>query len=292
MKVRNIVSLLVLIYAAKSIAGDCYILAWDKNYIISRESITSSSLIKETNCNNKIQVQFVKSLLDFEGSIQSNYLLDDLPNVDISPKKIVINSLSNLISERFSFGSNYKLDDLKASTIKVITLEQYDSISIRLKNKDLGKKSIAISINNSLKAQNKKIWVTGTLKARVKALVAKTHLTTTYGGIDPSEFEKRLVYSAYPERLFRNLARISHYRLNGPLSKGQALKLSNATALALVRSGTPVRISLEKNGIQLSGKAIPMRMGKYGDIIQLRSIKSKKTLTGKVIDFNKVVIQL
>lgn len=292
MRIRNIVSLLVLIYAAKSIAADCYIKAWDKNYFLTKESVTATAVIKETNCSEQIQIKFVKSLLDFEGSIQSHYLRDDLPQVDISPKRIVIDSLSNLVNQHLNLGPNYKWDDLKASTATVIVLEQYDSISVKINNTSLGKKSIGLSIINPMKNSNKTIWATGTLTAKVSAFVAKTHIATTFGEINPNKFEKRMIFTAYPERIFSDLSRVAHYRLNSPLNEGQVLKRANTTSLALVRVGVPASISLKANGIQLSGKAIPMRMGKYGDIIQLRSLKGQKTLTGKVVDFNKVVIQL
>ncbi len=292
MKLRNIISLLVLIYAAKSIAADCHIKTWDKVFYFSKNEIKSSDVIKETNCDDKTQLQFIKSLVDFEGTISASYLKDDLPNVEVAPAKITIDSLSNALNRKLEMSNDIRWSDLKSSNNRVITMDAIESFTADLTSRSLGKKSVKVTVTNPISGQDKTYWITGVLETKVKGLAARNHLSSTFTELSKKQFVATEVYTSYPERLFTDIKRIVHYRLNRPLTRGQVLKKSDISSLPLVQIGVPATITLQSKGIQLNGKALPMRMGKFGEVIQLKTLNSKKTLTGRVVDFNKVVIEL
>lgn len=292
MTIRNVILLLVLMYAAKSIAADCRIETWSKIFYSNKNEITSNDVIKNSSCDNQTNFKFIKSLIDFDGKILTSYLKDDLPQVDIIPSSIVIQSINNLLNQKFDLDHNYLWDNATITNKNVITLNDNQNISISVKDTKLGRKTIMLQINDPIQSSDSKLWVTATLKAKIKALVAKSHMSSSYGELNKNLFDTKDVFTEYPERVFSDFRHLNHYRLNRPLSKGSTLKSMDISSLALVHIGVPVKIVHQANGILLNGKAVPMKMGKYGDLIQLRPLNSKKIITGKVVDYNKVIIEL
>jgi hypothetical protein len=59
----------------------------------------------------------------------------------------------------------------------------------------------------------------------------------------------------------------------------------------LVNYGTPVKINLKNSAISLTKIASPTRSAQFGESVELK-INNEKTITGKVIDYNQVVIEL
>jgi flagella basal body P-ring formation protein FlgA len=44
--------------------------------------------------------------------------------------------------------------------------------------------------------------------------------------------------------------------------------------------------------IKLNGSATPMRAGRLGEVIQLKTINSKKIIIGRITNFNEVEVEL
>ena len=86
--------------------------------------------------------------------------------------------------------------------------------------------------------------------------------------------------------------KIIFFKPTKTLKKGVPLLKRNLVPVKLVRSFAPVKIILSNKGIKLSGIAIAKKGGHYGEVIPLKNKKGKRIIFGKIIDFNKVKIEL
>jgi flagella basal body P-ring formation protein FlgA len=75
------------------------------------------------------------------------------------------------------------------------------------------------------------------------------------------------------------------------LLPGHHLKITDLSPAKLVKFQSIVDVIYKQNGIFLTAKAKAQRSGKYGDTISLSMLGRKETIFGKIIDFNKVIIQ-
>jgi flagella basal body P-ring formation protein FlgA len=73
--------------------------------------------------------------------------------------------------------------------------------------------------------------------------------------------------------------------------EGSIITSMDIQPVNLVSYGTPVKLILKNSNINLSKSAMPARSAQFGDTIEIQTANNKKIL-GRVIDYNKVVIEL
>lgn len=293
MNFKNLILIFVLLYAMKSMAGtNCKIESYNKVFYCDKSKVELTDVIKNSDCSTKEQLQFIKSLLSYDGNVPYYQLKEDLSQgVTISPSMIQVQSFNDLLKSKLGFSAAHQFTNIKGHTFSAIGITPEQTITASLQNRNLGQKHISFEILNSMTGKKVKHWISSVLKVQTKALVSNSFQSFNNSGVSKQMFDIKNVYSEHPERLFKDFSKLEFYRLGRPLSQGQLVKKTDFSPLLLVRAGVPSSITYKQNGINLTSKATPVTSGKFGDFIRLKT-KNNKVITGKVSDFNKVVIQL
>ncbi len=293
MTYKNLILLFILIYAAKSLAmdGSCSIKTAEKIYYLQKDQVTSNQVIIESDCDEETKSLFVRELLDLTGSVPATHFADKFPNINISPSRITVDSLLNQLQSRISLAPNTVIDSINGFQRNVLLLSNSSSLNVTSPTATIGQASLSIDIVDSLQAQSEKLWLRVTLKVKVNALVAKRELDRTQA-LNQHDFEKKQIITDSPDKFFIQFERLEHFALNRNVTAGHALLRTEVMTIPLVQYGVPASVTLTNNGITLSGMATPLRTAGFGEFIQLKNIKTNKTITAKVVDYNKVQIQL
>jgi len=252
-------------------------------------------LIKKTNCNQEIQNRFLSTIENLEGVINAKRLQVMISDVlEIHPQKIEIISLENHLRERLGITNKKFIRNLKFTRPRrYIAIDKHHNLTVSCDACEfLGHKNIKLTISSVNSSDNQYLWATFDLHIQSHALKAKSPLRVTNEPVTADDFEKKLVFTQHPERFFLKENALKYYKLNRNLRQGEVLEFNALSPVHLVRPGTLVSIELNENGVKLSGKALPTRAGKLGEIIQLINQKSKRPILGKVVDYNKVVVEL
>ena len=261
----------------------------------SFEDISKDQLIKKTDCSKEIQSQFLKSISNIRGSVNSKQLSRIIdPALEITPARVTVESLEDFIKDQLSIPPVKFVRNIKFSRKRsFLPLEAYQSLHVSCDTCEfLGRKNIKFTLNSTDDENFVYYWAEIDLQMQSLSLVAKQNLKVTQTPLDPDMFETKVIYSHSPEQFFIKKDVLKYYRLNRTIHINEPLQANAITPVHLVRPGVPVSIELNQSGIKLSGKAIPSRAGHLGDIVQLKNLKSKKNILGKVIDFNKVLVEL
>ena len=262
-------------------------------------AITPDDLIEKSNCPIAIEEKFFKILLSFkegrdikadhvEKLLKKNFL------VSLKPRTFHLQTLIQVIKDQISLPPSWNLSRIRFLGVKrnIISLSNGEDVKVKCQNCDrTGIKNIEVSI---LKQGYKKrsFWLTADLKIKTKALISQKNLGPLNGSMNVHYFKEGFLDSFNPEKFFINRNILSFFKLNRPLNSGRPLLATDLTPLNLVQRGVPSRIIFKKNGLTLSGPGIPLTSGSYGNIIKLRNPKSKKIIVGKIVDFNKIMIEL
>jgi len=290
---------LTILFSISTWSKPCKIEVHPKNYIISDNiAQLSKAIIKKSTCSHAINSEFIRFIITTKGSVSSSQIsrifrtLSE-KSVQISPKRITIHKLENYLTERISFSKNWYIRELKSSTRKsVISLKSDENLTIECPNCNYpGSKSIRLVVQNPVHNKSSYHMLNAKLQIKTMALVLRGIIQVDNQPLSKLMFKKKQVFVDNPANIFTNLNALHFYKVNKPIN-GTALLLSDLTSVSLVKAGTPTKIYLKTGSISLSSMATPMRSGKFGDIIQLRSISNKKIIVGKVIDYNKVAIEL
>ncbi len=272
--------------------------AGPENIVFNSKENPSSALelIKLNDCNEVEVNKIHNSLTDFEGIIRKRTLMAEIPELEISVKKpIHIKRLQTLLNEKVPLPKNWKLINPQILTLrnKAITFKKNSLVSIDCQNcTSTGLKNLKLEIFDHLSAQKKVLWVKASVAIKTEVLSATRALPVNHKGLSALTFKKEEIYSANPEAYFTNRSQLIFYKLNKGLKSGYPVKFTDLSALNLVVPGQVVRTNLKSGVIKLSGNATPIKAGKMGEIIQLRTNNSKKIILGRVTNFNEVEVEL
>ncbi len=264
------------------------------------EMVGVSDFITESTCPAEVQKKFKDIALNFKGPLYNEYLIknfsEDLSNFDVEfePGKIETTSIEELLIKHIDLPKNWNWSDIRIlNQTQLLLLSPQERLTVKCSNcTTSGSKNIELTISNSLSGVSRKEWVNATIVIKAKALVAKTNLAVTNQALNPNDFEIKMIESVRPERFFTDQESLIYFKLNKPLAQGTALENTDITPINLVTTTHPVQVILKNNDLILSGTAQALRPGKMGETIQLKNTLSQKSIVGKVVDFNKVLIEL
>ncbi len=278
----------------------CTISTFASIYYNESSPIPLEELILESDCPSVVQQAFVKNIITLNGTIQSSHLnlafKEDFDQYSITfiPNEFGVFPLKNKIKELLSLQTEWSINSFSLlDEKKSILLKREQKLTATCSNcNQLGEKSIKLLSHNTVNGETKTIWANITITTRTPTLSSLKNLSVNNQGLSPSDFKKIFIEVTNPENYFVDIPKLAFYKINRPLTVGATLKHSDLTAITLVNTGTPVDVIFVSNSIRISGKALPVSRGQLGESIKMINEKTRKTIIGKVIDFNKVLVEL
>lgn len=260
-----------------------------------KSSSKPSSAFSFKNCDSSQKEKLLGFLNDFEGTLSYRSILAE------TGLKVRLNSQTELIELNSLLNSRIEKDKewrfistkLTGQNDGVIKISQEESLSLRCDQcSNTGTKNIKVEVYNALKSRYRYLWAQTDLAAKTTALYPVRSIPVNNTALAPSDFEKKVIYHTRPEQFFTQPNQLVFYKVNKPKSKGEPIKFQDLTPVNLVKMGQPTTVILKNGAIRLETTAISSQSGKLGQQIRLKNSKSKRTIIGKVINFNKVEVEL
>ena len=281
-------------------AKPCKISVFPKIYTIRENTgLLTKEIIKKSDCKSSTNREFIKFLTTTKGVVSAKQLtrmFKSMANKDVqlTPSKISIYKLEDFLTERIAFSKSWFVKEINTSRKNAsVVLDEGENLHVDCPSCNFpGSKSIRVVIQNPIKNTNRFQMLSAKVLIKTIALVPRGVIQVDNLALSSRMFKEQEVYVDNPAHIFTNKKALVFYKVNKPLTGEKALLLNDLVSISIVKAGTPVNILLSHDGISLSSTAIPLRSGKFGDVIQLRSSRSKKIIVGKVIDYNKVAIEL
>ena len=85
---------------------------------------------------------------------------------------------------------------------------------------------------------------------------------------------------------------LKFYKLNKPLRPGELLRQSDLNPINLVKAGSKTEVIIENELIKLKTYGISRNNGGVGEFVEVFHPQKNKKYQGKVIDLNKVLVEL
>jgi flagella basal body P-ring formation protein FlgA len=82
------------------------------------------------------------------------------------------------------------------------------------------------------------------------------------------------------------------FKSNKPLRAGELLRASDLNAQNLVRAGMRTEVILENEMVRIKTSGISRSSGGFGETVEVFHQQKNKKYQGKVIDNNKVLVEL
>lgn len=293
--------LILISTAVQAETKNCSVQMFSKVYRLeTNQPLTSSDIIQTSDCDPLILNKISTLISNSSGTVGADFLKRETSkdfvdvNINITPRKTSLLELNSTMRDQLTSGTNlYFLDTKSLNGLRTLGLIEGEQLKINCEScSTFGEKNIKLDIANPLTNSTRALWFTSKIMAKIKVFKAKRSLSFQQKHLEATDFYEDEIYSMNPDNVVTTLDNIHFYKANKTIIQGAVVSNMDLQPVNLVNFGTPVSVILKNQNINLSRKAIPIRSAMFGETIELKNPGNNKIIAGKVIDYNKVVIEL
>ncbi len=289
------ISFLVLIFSLTGIAFSCEIHLPSHLVILSKSSRISRSAA-HTRCSPEDLKNVEDTLLGIEGKVTNNQLAELLKQkgskVLVYPPLIKIQHLISLVREEVKLPTGTTLEGIEVSAEDdFISLSQDDTYQIECQGCSFqSKQPMTLLVQNSM-GQPRKTTFVASFKKLIKAYRV-TSFHPAFAPIEVSHLKEELVEAIPYTDLIDDLSSLRFFKTNKPIRPGDLLRSADLRGENLVRAGTRTEVLIENKMLKLKTFGLSRNNGSWGQLVEVFHPERNKKYLGKVIDINKVLVEL
>lgn len=275
-----------------SSAFACEYLGKDGILITQKEISLADLTLKLKDCTED-EMNIIRSTLsNLEGNI-SAYQLNHLLNIEefkLNHERLIIKNLNKISRLQLALKENIHVFASKDAP-SFVEFNSNDTLSIFCNGCLYGQQqNLRLAIRSILgKVTNKDLKVDFITYFKAYRLMTNTSAFST---IKEDDVEIIQVEKIPHTEFLTDLSQLRFYQTNKPLKAGDILKMSDLSASKIIYAGVRSEIILENNFVKIKTQGIPRSAGSIGEMIEVYHPEKNKKYYGKVIDINKVHVQL
>lgn len=278
-------------------AESCNIELFSKIYRMdAKQALGTRDVVYKTSCANDITGKIVQIISNATGVLTASFLEKEFVNqsVVVSPRKISLLDLGATFRDQLTANSNLYFFNIQSmnqlQALSLVDGEVAKSTCDSCSN--LGEKNIKIDITNPIANTSRTLWFSSKILAKVKVFKAKRNLGFQEKNLTLGDFYSEETFTSMPQNILGQLDNIQFFKPNKTITEGSIVTNMDLQSVNLVTYGTPVKVVLKNQNINLSKNAMPVRSAQFGEAIEVLTTNNNKKVLGRVIDYNKVVIEL
>lgn len=254
--------------------------------------LTHDMALKLKNCSEEEVENIRATLNNLDGNIsafQLNHLLN-ITDFRLNQERLIIKSLNKIGKEQLGLKDNIHVT-AGENTPSLIEFNSSDSLSVFCTGCLYGdNQNLQLSIKSLLgKSVNQNLKVDFKTYFNAYRLLSNT---PAFSVISKDNIEVVQIEKIPHTELLTDLNQLRFFQTNKPLKAGEVLKMSNLSATRIIQAGVKSEVVLENQFIKIKTHGIPRSAGTIGQMIEVYHPEKKKKYLGKVIDINKVHVQL
>jgi flagella basal body P-ring formation protein FlgA len=286
--------LALLIFSFSSFA--CELTLPHKMIILAEEE--GPSVFKSQDCSKELLSDLHQILVGVEGRMSSSQLAAMLSqrghsSISIQPPMVQIRQFKNLLREQLNFPSGVQVKSTSGVNVPgVMALAPGDMMEIECINCLYGARQPLHVVIKGFDGTNRTFTAVVDFRRMVRAYRVTSSLAS-FSTIEPNQYLREVYIESIPHTdLITDLNSLKFYKTNKPIKAGTLLKASDLNALSLVKAGLKTEVILENQMIRIKTQGISRNNGSLGDIVEVFHPQKNRKYQGKVVDINKVLVEL
>jgi flagella basal body P-ring formation protein FlgA len=278
-------------------AAQCIVDLYPKVYRLNKNrSFLEKDLIKYSDCSKNINAAIIKKIEETTKEINISKIETSFTELGthITPRKIIIFELGEVLKEQLNKNNNFFFLDVKQiqNSTNAISLNENESLNFSCEScNSLGDKTLKIESINSVNNKSNVFWINTKIMAKIKVYKAKSNLGYQLKKLSKTDFIEDEIFSITPESVLGSLDNIEFFCPNKTIMEGSIITNIDIRPVNIIEYGSPVKAILKSDRLNLSKNGTAMRAAQFGDPIEI-NLGNNKTITGKAIDYNQAVIEL
>jgi hypothetical protein len=292
--INKIFIALFFILAAKlSIACEVHL---PQNLVILGDSSEYTQVIQQIGCSDENMRNVNETLGSVEGKITSFQFAEILKSknqdVIIQPNQIQVQHLKHLVREQLMVPPGIQLRTSEAiNSPNYMAVSPGDRVEVQCTGCLYGSQQ-PLNVNViGFDGNNRSVTVRADFKKMVRAYrILSFH--PAFSEIQSSSLKEEYIESIPHTDLVTNLETLKFFKINKPMKAGDLLRQSDLNALSLVKAGVKTEVIIENDLVMLKTSGISRSNGTLGEFVEVFHPQKNKKYLGKVIDINKVLVEL
>jgi flagella basal body P-ring formation protein FlgA len=266
------------------------------NLLVLGESVDLIQSLQHTECNEETLRDVGHTLSSVEGKMTSFQLAEILKgkghDVSFQPNFIQVQHLKNLIREQLLIPSGVQLRSSEAvNSPNFLSLAPGDRVDVQCIGCLYGLQQ-PLNVNvYGFDGSNRSLTVRADFKKMVKAYRILS-FQPAFSEITSQSLKEEFTESIPQTDLVTNLSTLKFFKLNKPLRAGELLRQSDLNAMSLVKAGLKTDVIIENSLVRIQTSGISRSNGTLGEIVEVFHPQKNKKYQGRVIDINKVLVEL
>lgn len=286
-------STILLVHSALALACEVHL---PQNLLILGETTDFKDVLNHTGCSEDALREVNSTINSVEGKMTafqfSELLKAKNHDVVIQPMFVQVQHLKHLIREQLLVPPGVQLKSSEAENgPNYLTLAPGDKVDVQCIGCLYGMKQ-PLNLNvHGFDGSQRSITVRADFKRMIKAYrILSFH--PAFSSVAPSALQEEYVETIPHTDLLTNLETLKFYKLNKPVRSGELLKLSDLNAVDLVKAGLRTEVVIENEHVKLKTNGISRSNGSLGQFVEVFHPQKNKKYQGRVVDINKVLVEL
>jgi hypothetical protein len=291
--IANLFTLLFMIFAAAASACEVDL---PERLVVIGDAPDLTAVMAQKGCSPETLRELSATLRSVNGKITKFHFAELLraKNVTAELRRplVSVENIRHLVREQLPVPGRVQL--LSATAVNhpdYLVLGEGERLELRCEGCAYGTGETLNLFVNAPDGSWRGYLVTANFRRLVKAYRV-TEFRQAFGTLSPEVLREEQVEAIPHTDLLTDLSLLRFYKLNKPLKAGELVRLSDLTALDLVKAGLRTEVVIENSLIRLKTAGISRSNGALGDLVEVYHPQKNKKYQGKVIDINKVLVEL
>lgn len=285
-----------LLLLLSSPAFACQIVAPHKLVILDQDAILTT--VRTQDCKQALLHDLKEILGGVEGRILSRQIIEMLASrgheaPHFEPSMVQIKQFKHILREQLTLPAGVQVKSTKGINLPgVVALAPGDNIQVQCEG-CLYESGQLIRVKiKGFDGVDRDYLASADFKKMVRAYRVTSNLSS-FSSIEPKEYLREEYIESIPlTDLITDLEVLKFYKTNKPIPAGSLLKTSDLNAISLVKAGLKTEVILENQMIRIKTLGISRSNGSLGEIVEVFHPQKNRKYQGKVVDINKVLVEL
>ncbi len=264
--------------------------------VILSEDMSGQSPVVTANCSEETVREFHKTLTSLEGRISSSQLTEIMAAknhvIKIDQHMVQIQNLKSFIREQLAVPAGVHVKNTYSiNSSNFLALAPGDQLQLYCSGCMWGnRQTINLSVAG-FDGTRRDLVAVADFGKMVRAF-RLTRPLNSFSEITVYDIKEEYTEAVPHIQFISDVENLKYYKSNKPLKSGELLRLSDLNALNIVKAGLKTEVILENAMVRIKTSGISRGNGAFGDIVEVFHPQKNKKYQGKVIDNNKVLVEL
>jgi flagella basal body P-ring formation protein FlgA len=258
---------------------------------------SGNNVYQSKNCTATVTEDLHQIITGLEGRIAAFQLKEMMSlrghNLEINPQSIVVQQFSHLIREQLLLPTGVMVKAIDTINMPgILVLPAGDKLEITCSACLYGMQQPLNITIQGFDGTKHSFMATADFKKMVKAYRLLSPLPSFSSLNEQNILKEEYIESIPHTDIITDMDSLKFYKTNKPLKTGDILKLSDLNAINLVRAGLKTDVVLENQMVRIKTQGISRSNGTIGELVEVYHAQKNKKYLGRVVDINKVLVEL